>query len=154
MQVGTDWSLYGRESRLIMWTRTTEKSPAPHTIDDLLVEQTLARALTRSMLGSMPYLLVLDHHTLFPQTEGKYQFALLWRHALLPIAEIVGSDEWLVGVLDQAQLFEICDNPRLWERVSVRGILDLRTHPERFYVVGRRHMPYMTEYDIRMKMVE
>ena len=55
---------------------------------------------------------------------------------------------------DQVALEHACTNPKRFERAQIKGILDLRARPRRIEIAGRRYAPYLTSYDVVMKMVE
>lgn len=104
---------------------------------------------------NVPYLVVMDNvvTTVYPTTDDM-QFILLWRRIISPVRIRLTSDEYWQYAIDQENLVGICRQPRIWERTKIRGIIDLRDRPIRFEVIGRKFLPYMTEWDILMKLAE
>lgn len=104
---------------------------------------------------NIPYLVVLDNEitTVYPTVEDM-AFVLVWRKSLSPARFRMSSDEYWQYVKDHGNLVEICRNARIWERAKIRGIIDLRAKPIRFEVIGRKFLPYLTEWEVLMRMVE
>lgn len=101
------------------------------------------------------YVVVIDN---IPSSVGlstdSFRYELFWRRSLLPYRDRLTSDEYWQYMEDQSHLEELCRNPALWRDAKLRGIIDLREKPIRFEIVGRKFLPYLTEWDILMRLTE
>lgn len=99
-----------------------------------------------------PYLLVLDAS--YSPGWNEAAFLLMWRTLLVPEPTRIRSDVYWMYAVSHDNLVETCSSFTIWERVKCRGIIDLRSKPIRFSVVGRKFLPYLTEWDVLMRTID
>lgn len=100
------------------------------------------------------YLCILDNELKIYPTADTYRYVLYWRRTLSPARIRLTTDEYWQYTEDHQSLSSLCRQARIWENAKLRGIIDLREKPIRFEITGRKFLPYYTEYDILLKIVE